>query len=208
MHDPSLFLPSSKFHRPPIYSDNRFRRTNCGEEDEEEKNHEKLTKSNFSHVTENPKIHKMDGLDILSRFGKIATLSVTNSNRDGQKTTTGAENGEEELFGSCFEKRPHSSYYYPCEKIGTTLYRTSPHILVNGEAMLSSVQDITSLIDNVAGHTHQDVKCMGEEEEEAFFEVSNEWAELSIAREEEVMSSEFEEMTSPQLDDIYVYLDI
>lgn len=143
----------------------------------------------------------------MSRFGKIATLTVTNSNRDGQKTTTGAENGEEEIFSNCFEKRPHSSYYYPCEKIGTTLCGTSPHILVNGEAMLSSVQDITSLIDDVAGHTHQDVKCMGKEEE-AFFEVANEWAELSIAREEEVMSSEFEEMTSPQLDDIYVCLDI
>ena len=69
--------------------------------------------------------------------------------------------------------------------------------------MLSSVQDITSLINDAAAPNYSIGN--GASDGEPFFEVANEWSELTIAREEEVTSSEFEEITSPS-DDLHVYI--
>ena len=226
MHDASHFLPSSRFYcRPPPYEDNRLRRTNCDEDNEGEESDR--GKSNLSRFPEDCKVGRVD---VLKRFGDIAALSsVANSNRDNKPGCTTAdianlEKGDERAINNNIHTSPTSNgldrasetrwqTYLPLlalekcygEKFRATNCGIVPQLLGNGQAMLSSVQDITSFISGVASDNYLDGNC---DEDEAFFEVANEWMELTIAREEEVMSSEFEEMTSSALDDVYVYLDL
>ena len=225
MHDASHFLPSSRFYQAPPYEDNRLRRTNCGEEFQNEREASESSERGESNLSCFPEDCKAERVDVLKRFGEIAALSVANSNQDNKPGCTTADivnlkKGDEHARNSVHispigngldsASETHRQTLLSREKSYGEKFRamtcgTVPQLLGNGQAMLSSVQDITSLISGVASHTYLDGNC---DEDEAFFEVANEWMELTIAREEEVMSSEFEEMTSSTLDDVYVYLDL
>ena len=225
MHDPSLLLPTSQFHKPTSYENNRFRHTCCcGDEDGECESSER-EESNSCFAEENK-----DG-EVVEKFSKIEAPSVVNGNQE--KPGMGVEFGKSLSFEkvNVYETNGSTSQLsnvldsgvqINCgttsytqekghkEKFATATNDNAATIIGNGQVMLSSTHNITSLINDVADHTHLDGGVAhDEDDDELLLEIANEWLELTIAREEEVMSSKFEEMTSSILDDLqYTHGDV
>ena len=219
MHDPSHFLPSSQLYETPSYDDNRMRHRFTDEYARDSKSEKTTTKpvplngKKLDNTCRNLPHLAKGFVDIVDRFDTISALSDTNSQNfergtpifepSAQNIFTGREKiPQKRCLNMQATDQQQSFSCYNRNKMDRDMEKICPEI-VNGQAMLSSVQDITSLINGVADHASyigNGVNCEG-----TFFEVANEWMELTIAREEEVTSSEFEEMTSSLLDDVHVY---
>ena len=223
MHDPSFFIPSSHYHNAPSYFDNRMR--HCINEDYSEDDDDDSTTRltiNLKNIRRqksacNSSQHCVNKADtIFRRLSKISALTMANGkNFNDSGTILEPSNKEAKMLGAkCVRVQEQQSPFAREDEFLREVDNLNTEIIGNGHTLLSSVQDITSLINNVTDHAH----FVGDDGDgnATFFEVTGESMELTIAREEEVMSSEMEEMMSLELDkitssftdEVYVYTDI
>ena len=107
-------------------------------------------------------------------------------------------NKEAKMLGAkCVRVQEQQSPFAREDEFLREVDNLNTEIIGNGHTLLSSVQEITSLINDVTDHAH--FVGDGGDGNATFFEVTGESMELTIAREEEVMSSEMEEMMSLEL---------